>query len=268
MDERILKEKYCEAMGNVEVCKEHLQAEVEKRLHKHRGNKSYLKMAAACVVLLVLVLGILPTIRNAGVVMNVYAADGSRFVVDKEGVALSGHVLPSMGVYTKDMQNPEWVRGSQVFKFLIGCDHDNVETITYTIQGEHTVEKLKDKGENQVWFAKKLVLSEAEYEQRKSRQNDGKIYSILQNVTTKDYTVMEYIGSSYTVKMENQFDEVYCVEFRTNCEDGVWKAEEFQINVLLEMKDGSTVKKKLLLQPVPDDELAEIPEYEVYVREI
>lgn len=268
MDERMLKEKYCQAMNNIPVRNDYMQTEVEKRLHEKTGSKWYLKVAAACIVLLVVAVGVLPMIRNAGVVMNVYAADGSRFAVDKEGVALSGYVQPRMGAYTQDVQNPEMISGTQAFYFLIGCDHENVDKITYSIEGEHTVDQLKDKGENEVWFAKELILSEEEYVKKKSEESGVGIYKFLQFPSTKEYIVYEYIGSSYTVAKENQFNEAYCVEFRTNYDNGVWTAEEFQITVLLEMKNGSTVKKKLLLQPIPKDATADTPEYEVYVKEI
>lgn len=268
MDNTTLEKEYREAMRNVPVQKNKLQAGVEKRLVKTSVKRNYWKAAAACVIVLVLVMGLLPDHKSAGLVLTVYAEDGTANELGKDGITIKKNASVIMSGYSKNSQG-EFIRGSEVFLFLIGCEDDEVKRITYRIEGEYTADSLQNMGDNQVWFSEQLTIDEKEYAQRKAETNGPGIYKSLKNTDSPIYTAYSYIGSSYSVEAEKQYEKDYCIEFKTSKGEAGWYAKAFSIDVSIEMKDGTFAEKKLCCQPVVCGEYDEgIPAFELRIKEI
>lgn len=269
MDNRALEKEYVEAMKRVSVQKDKLQAGVEKRLSKPSVKKNYWKAVAACVIIFALVLGLVPSQKSDGLVLTVYAADGTASALGKDSIALKQNVTFKMSGDSKYQQGKDYTDGSQIFLFLIGCDDEEVKQITYCIEGEYTADSLKNMGENQVWFAEQLTIDAEEYTRRMAETNGPGIYKSLKNPDTQIYTAYSYIGSSYSISAENQYAKDYCIEFKTSKGADGWSAKAFNIDVIIEMKDGTLAEKKICCQPVVCGERNEgIPEFELQMKEI
>lgn len=268
MDNRTLEKEYCEAMRNVLVQKNKLQTNVERRLAKASITRNYRKIAAACVIIFALVLGLVPFYKNDGLVLTVYAADGTKSELGKDDVTIKTNVSVEMSRYSKNSEK-KYIHGNELFLFLIGCDDERVKQITYQIEGESTAETLDDMSDNRVWFAEQLTFNKEEYAQKWGESNAPGIYASLQNPDTGIYTAYSYIGSSYSVSAENQYEKKYCIEFETCTDADGWYAASFNIDVLIEMKDGTFAEKKLCCQPVVCGEYdGGMPVFELRMKEI
>ena len=237
------KDLYNKALKQVPVRNEKIKQEVLKTC----DNKSHVKgrilgfvssfeIVMAAVLLIV---SILPNKEN--LVLKVYAAQGQYIELGKEAVSLKSKYEPYVTIYsTIDKIQQDY---SGVFYFDINCELEDVERIVYQIQGENTASNIADFDKNNVWFVK---ITDKEWEVNKTSYPFD--YRYMETGETKE--VFTYLGNEIVVE-DVLNDNNYYIEYKMDKDDtGQLYAENFEMKVLIEKKDGTIIERELVFEPM------------------
>ncbi len=238
------KALYNKTLNQIPVRKGKMKIEVMKRYGKgYSDNRLIFKFAAPvamAMLVVLLALAILP--KNDDFPLKVYAAEGEYVQLGKEAVSLKSKYEPYMLSYStiNSKQNEDY---RCVFCFDIECESEDVERITYKIEGEKTYSSIAEFSKNEVWFAK---ISDKEYEQN----SNGFPFVYRYMGSEGDMEIFTYLGSELVVEINQQDNPNYYIEYRlAKNEDGSLYANDFEIQVIIENKDGTTIEKKLKFEP-------------------
>ena len=149
------KDLYNKALKQVPVRNEKIKQEVLKtydnKSHVRGRTLGFVSSVAIVMAAVLLVVFILP--NKETMVLKVYAAQGQYVELGKEAVSLKSKYEPYVMTYStiNKTQKEDY---NCVFYFDINCELEDVEKITYQIQGENTVSNITDFDKNKVWFVK------------------------------------------------------------------------------------------------------------------
>lgn len=153
------KELYNKALEQIPVRKEIMKAEVMKKYNQKFNCKGrtvrFVGPVAVAMIVVLLAVVVLP--KNNDLPLRVYATEGEYVKLGKEAVSLKSKYEPYMLLYST-LNNKQKEDYSCVFYFDIQCEAENVESITYKIEGEKTYSHIAQFGENDVWFVKVTAL--------------------------------------------------------------------------------------------------------------
>ena len=238
------KDLYNKALKQVPVRNEKIKQEVMKTY----DNKSHIKSGAlgfvssVAIVMAVVFLVVFISPNRETLVLKVYAAQGQYVELGKEAVSLKSKYEPYVMTYStiNKKQKEDY---SCVFYFDINCESEEVERITYKIQGENTASNIADFNKNNIWFAK---ITDKELNVNET--NTSFDYRYMETEETKE--VFTYLGNEIVVE-DLLLDNNYYIEYRINKDgNGQLYAENFEMEVTIERKDGTTIERELVFEPM------------------
>ena len=238
------KDLYNKALKQVPVRNEKIKQEVMKTY----DNKSHIKSGAlgfvssVAIVMAVVFLVVFISPNRETLVLKVYAAQGQYVELGKEAVSLKSKYEPYVMTYStiNKKQKEDY---SCVFYFDINCESEEVERITYNIQGENTASNIADFNKNNIWFAK--ITGK---ELNANETNTPFDYRYMETEETKE--VFTYLGNEIVVE-DLLLDNNYYIEYRINKDgNGQLYAENFEMEVTIERKDGTTIERELVFEPM------------------
>lgn len=238
------KELYNKALEQIPVRKEIMKAEVMKRYDRsfNRKNRTFRFAGSVAIAMVVVFLAVVILPKNNEVPLRVYAAEGEYVKLGKEAVSLKSMYEPHILTYSTLGKNQK-EDYSCVFYFDMDCESEDVERITYKIQGENTYLNIAGFDKNDVWFAK---VSDKEFD-----QNNGCYpFDYRYMETNENKEVFTYLGNKIVVD-DNDTSGNYYIEYRINKDDnGNLYADSFEMKVIIEKSDGTTIERKLRFEPV------------------
>ena len=238
------KDLYNKALKQVPVRNEKIKQEVMKTY----DNKSHIKSGAlgfvssVAIVMAVVFLVVFISPNRETLVLKVYAAQGQYVELGKEAVSLKSKYEPYVMTYStiNKTQKEDY---SCVFYFDINCESEEVERITYKIQGENTASNIADFNKNNVWFAK---VSDKEFDQNNVHYPFD--YRYMETEETKE--VFTYLGNEIVVE-DLVLDNNYYIEYKIKKDgNGQLHAESFEVKVIIEKQDGTTIERELVFEPM------------------
>lgn len=238
------KDLYNKVLKQVPVRNEKIKQEVMKTY----DNKSHIKSGAlgfvssVAIVMAVVLLVVFISPNKEMLVLKVYAAQGQYVELGKEAVSLKSKHEPYVMTYStiNKTQKEDY---SCVFYFDINCESEEVERITYKIQGESTASHIADFNKNNVWFAK---VSDKEFDQNNVYYPFD--YRYMETEETKE--VFTYLGNKIVVE-DLLLDNNYYIEYKINKDgNGQLYAENFEMKVIIEKQDGTTIERELVFEPM------------------
>ena len=212
---------------------------------------------SAAVVMIVVLLLVIMFPKNDNFPFIVYAANGEYVQLGKDAISLKPkcepYLLTNSTLNTK--QNEAY---SCVFGFDIQCEAEDIKKTVYKIQGERTVSHISEFYKNSVWF---VEVSDKEY-----KQDNMDFPFNYRYIETEDIAeVYTYLGSELDVEEKKRDERKYYIEYRIGKDEhGNWYAESFDIQVIIEKKDGTVIEKKLAFEPV--FEMGEVCVNELWVK--
>ena len=130
--------------------------------------------------------------------------------------------------------------GRENFLFHIVCENSEIESVSYTINGEENARNISEMENNKAWFTVQELLKGPAVDEfpvyAMRRSSDG-IYAY------------SYVGNTHTVNYHDQSSSEVFLEYRIVYDNGQWSADEININVNITLKDGTTLEKYLLICP-------------------
>lgn len=212
---------------------------------KARKQPKWIKWGAVAACLCFVLAGVLfsstPTTPGFSLVMTAYAADGTGYEIGTTPVVITDDMSINSGFYARyDEGNGH---GRENFLFRIVCENSDIESVSYTINGEENAQSLSDLENNNAWFATQELLEDAsvgEFPVYATRRSADGIYSY------------SYVGNTYTVNNDDQRSSEVFLEYRIADDNGQWSADEINITVSLKLKDGTTLEKELFVCPTYD----------------
>ncbi len=240
------RETYKEALRQVPVRTAKMRAEVMKRYDnasardRKRSQFQFVVPAAVFMALLLLSVAILP--KKNLIPLKVYAASGEYVTLGKEAVSLKPQYEPYLVTYstTDDNGDKDY---SCVFCFDIDCESEEVTGITYKITGGKASSDSKEFGENNIWF-----VEITDQKQIESDNDHRLVYRYMESESEKEAFI--YLGSELTVDEKGQDSGNYFIEYKiSKDENDNFHAEPFDVQVLLEKKDGSVTERILKFEP-------------------
>ena len=176
-----------------------------------------------------------------------------RIFADKKGNVLD--ICCGEGYYTAALGNNE---NLCVFGFDIQCEAEDIKKIIYKIQDERTASNISEFYKNSVWF---LEVSDKECQQ--DNMDFPFDYRCIETEDAEE--VYTYLGSELGVEEKKQNERNYYLEYRIGKDEhGNLYAESFDIQVIIEKKDGTIIEKKLEFEPV--FEMGEVCVNELWVK--
>jgi hypothetical protein len=239
------KDLYKKAIDQIPVRTGKIKKEVMERYNcsVDKKYKTYKFVPSVAIAMIVVILAAFISPKTEALPLKVYAAEGEYVQLGKEAVNLKAKQEPYLLTYSilNTTQNQDY---SCVFNFDIYCDSEEVEKITYIIEGEKTVRHIEAFSENSIWFA--------EVSDREMKQNAGKYpfdYRYMENGDNRE--VFTYLGNKFVVDKSNQNSRNFYIEYKINPdENGELCADDFAIQIILEYKDGSLIEKRLNCKPI------------------
>ena len=238
------KDLYNKVLKQVPVRNEKIKQEVMKTY----DNKSHIKSGAlgfvssVAIVMAVVFLVVFISPNRETLVLKVYAAQGQYVELGKEAVSLKSKYEPYVMTYStiNKKQKEDY---SCVFYFDINCESEEVERITYKIQGENTASNIADFNKNNVWFAK---ITDKELNANET--NTPFDYRYMETEETKE--VFTYLGNEIVVE-DLVLDNNYYIEYKIKKDgNGQLHAESFEVKVIIEKQDGTTIERELVFEPM------------------
>ena len=238
------KDLYNKALKQVPVRNEKIKQEVLKtcdnKSHVRGRALGFVSSVAIVMAAVLLVVFILP--NKETMVLKVYAAQGQYVELGREAVSLKSKYEPYVMIYStiNKTQKEDY---NCVFYFDINCELEDVEKITYQIQGESTASHIADFNKNNVWFAK---VSDKEFDQNNVYYPFD--YRYMETEETKE--VFTYLGNEIVVE-DLVLDNNYYIEYKIKKDsNGQLHAEKFEMKVIIERKDGTMIEKELVFEPM------------------
>ena len=209
------------------------------------------------VVIIVVFLSVIMFPKNDNLSLSVYAANGEYVQLGKDAISLKPkcepYLLTNSTLHTK--QNEAY---SCVFGFDIQCEAEDIKKIIYKIQDERTASNISEFYKNSVWF---LEVSDKECQQ--DNMDFPFDYRCIETEDAEE--VYTYLGSELGVEEKKQNERNYYIEYRIGKDEhGNLYAESFDIQVIIEKKDGTVIEKKLAFEPV--FEMGEVCVNELWVK--
>lgn len=242
MKDNEIKSKYVNTMRSIETPIIEI-VDIQER-HSKRNINGF--VVVACILAMMLIFTSLPS-HEIGLV--VYAADGSYKAL------ADGPVQLVMDMDTSE----EFVSmyeeyGQLTFPFVIGCEDEKVQEISYSIEGEETYYDIYHMKKNKVWFATQETVSWKEtYETTDGRWDFPYIYIAYGPTGAERATVYRYRGSTYSVEKNDMAVNLKLVIECEKDEDG-YVVEDVVIDVVLHYEDGLKKETQLILQQVVSEE--------------
>lgn len=238
------KDLYNKALKQVPVRNEKIKQEVLKtydnKSHVRGRTLGFVSSVAIVMAAVLLVVFILP--NKETMVLKVYAAQGQYVELGREAVSLKSKYEPYVMTYStiNKTQKEDY---NCVFYFDINCELEDVEKITYQIQGESTASHIADFNKNNVWFAK---VSDKEFDQNNVYYPFD--YRYMETEETKE--VFTYLGNEIVVE-DLVLDNNYYIEYKIKKDgNGQLNAESFEVKVIIEKQDGTTIERELVFEPM------------------
>ena len=174
---------------------------------KARKQPKWIKWGAVAACLCFVLAGVLfpstPTTPGFSLVMTAYAADGTGYEIGTTPVVITDDMSINSGFYARyDEGNGH---GRENFLFRIVCENSDIESVSYTINGEENAQSLSDLENNNAWFATQELLEDAsvgEFPVYATRRSADGIYSY------------SYVGNTYTVNNDDQRSSEVFLEYR------------------------------------------------------
>ena len=238
------KDWYNKALKQVPVRNEKIKQEVLKTC----DNKSHVRgralgfVSSVAIVMAAVLLAVFILPNKETMVLKVYAAQGQYVELGREAVSLKSKYEPYVMTYStiNKTQKEDY---NCVFYFDINCESEEVERITYKIQGENTASNIADFNKNNIWFAK---ITDKELNVNET--NTPFDYRYMETEETKE--VFTYLGNEIVVE-DLLLDNNYYIEYRINKDgNGQLYAENFEMEVTIERKDGTTIERELVFEPM------------------
>ncbi len=238
----IEREAYKETLGQIPVRTEKIKQKVMlqyNRTSNMGNNRIRFKLAVPAVLMILLLLSVFIFPKTDSISLKVYAADGEYMELGKEAVSLKSKYEPYLMTYST--QNTGY---SCVFSFDINCESKDVKSLTYKIVGEKTASNSSEFRKNNIWFVeitdKECIQSNKDYPfDYRSMETEG------------EKETFTYLGSELVVEDDLQKDKNYFIEYKADKnENGELYAEAFDVQVIIENKDGTVTEKVLKFQPV------------------
>ena len=238
------KDLYNKVLKQVPVRNEKIKQEVLKTYDNKTNIKSIALgfVSSVAIVMAVVFLVVFISPNRETLVLKVYAAQGQYVELGKEAVSLKSKYEPYVMTYStiNKTQKEDY---NCVFYFDINCELEDVEKITYQIQGESTASHIADFNKNNVWFAK---VSDKEFDQNNVYYPFD--YRYMETEETKE--VFTYLGNEIVVE-DLVLDNNYYIEYKMGKGDtGQLYAENFEMKVLIEKKDGTIIERELVFEPM------------------
>ena len=238
------KDLYNKALKQVPVRNE----KIKQKVMKTYDNKTNIKsralgfVSSVAIVMAVVLLVVFISPNKEMLVLKVYAAQGQYVELGKEAVSLKSKHEPYVMTYStiNKKQKEDY---SCVFYFDINCESEEVERITYKIQGESTASHIADFNKNNVWFAK---VSDKEFDQNNVYYPFD--YRYMETEETKE--VFTYLGNEIVIE-DLVLDNNYYIEYKIKQDgNGQLHAESFEVKVIIEKQDGTTIERELVFEPM------------------
>ncbi|MDF2943354.1 MAG: hypothetical protein K0S01_2212 [Herbinix sp.] len=247
--------EYKNAMSEIVVKTAGIEEMLYKKLNKNEKNK-YKKWIpsyaiAVIAVFVFLFLQGLPATEPM-ILMTVYAADNDGIPLSNEYVNIKTNAIPLMGSSTIDTQG-NYFDSMVNFNINITCEGlegQEIQTITYTCSDKEVTRG--NITSSIVYYVENITMPVEEYKNYKI-QEDEKFLSGFYGEGEEIAHLTRLVGNSYTVTYAEQANKQYgIVVASTTDEKGTYHFEDFVIKAEIKLRDGSVVKKKLLVHSGED----------------
>ena len=207
---------------------------------KMRKRSKWIRWGAAVACLCLVLVGVFQFNQSPSfsLVMTAYAADGTRYEIGDTPVTITDNMTVSSGFYARFDEGNGC--GRENFLFHIVCENSEIESVSYTINGEENARNISEMENNKAWFTVQELL--------KNPVVDGfPVYAMRRS--SDGIYAYSYVGNTYTVNYNDQSSSEVFLEYRIVYDNGQWSADEININVSITLKDGTTLEKCLLICP-------------------
>jgi hypothetical protein len=243
---------YREAMKEIPVAAKGLDGKLFERVEARKKAKDKLVTKkimpifalAAMIVLLLCTAWYKVSLDTPAIAVKVYAAEAEGIPLSENFVTIDEQVTPFYGGYTVDEQGKKQ-GATMTYHIRFTCEGEGIDTITYILSEK---EVTRDNRENaQAYYVENITLPVDEYRQLKKDKME-RFISGFYGEGEENATIINMIGSSYTVKYEEQENIAYgLVVAATVDEEDDYHCEDVVIRARIRMKNGSTVNKQFLL---------------------
>jgi hypothetical protein len=239
--------EYKNAMNQIVVDTANIQASFENKRKKEKSNgiKNIVPSFAILAILLVVfiaVQGIPATEPN--IIMTVYAAENSKVQLTKEFVTIKTTADLFLGSSTLDSKgNHLDSKVNYNINFL--CEGQNIRVITYSCSDKKITRA--DISSATAYYVENITMPLEEYRRYKANEDEQFLVGFY-GESQSDAHVTRLIGEAYTVSYENQATKPYGLVVAAEVDANEnYHFNDFTIHVKIELKDGSIIKKKLLV---------------------
>lgn len=242
---------YREAMKEIPVAVAGLDRKLYERMES--GNKVRDKQAVGRIVPIFALVSMIVLLLYAvwyrtspeppAVAIKVYAAE-EEIPLSREFITIDEQVNPFYAGYTEDNQGKKQ-DATVTYHIRFSCEGEGIDTITYILSEKEVTRDNRSSA--QAYYVENITLPVEEYRQLQQDKMEGFI-SGFYGTGEEDATIINMIGSSYTVKYDEQQEIDYgLVVAAAVDEEDKFHCEDLIIRVRIGMKDGKTVNKQLLL---------------------
>jgi hypothetical protein len=244
-------------MNEIFVDTAKIQASLQNKLNKEERNgmKKVVPSFAILAVLMVVFIFLqgIPATEPI-ILMTVYAAENSEVQLTKEFTNIKTTADLFVGSSALDTQGNHF--DSKVnYNINFICEGQDIIAITYACSD--TKVTRADISSAAAYYVENITMPVEEYRKYKMNE-DEQFLSGFYGEGEKEAHVTRLIGEAYTVPYENQMSKQYglVVAAEVDAEEN-YHFDDFAIHVEIELKDGSIIKKILLVHS-GDNALGEI----------
>ncbi len=241
-------DNYKEAMKEIPISADEIEAKLYERIKTEKKIKNKLNVrgtmpvfALASVILLICILWYRASLDSPAITVKVLAAEQEAIPLSKEFITIDKQVAPFYGGYSGDDQN-----ANVTYHIHFICEGEGIDTITYILSEKEVTRD--NRAAAPAYYVENITLPVEEYRNMQLSKEENFI-SGFYGEGEEDATIIKMIGSSYTVKDEEQEEIAYGLVVAASVdEEENFRCEDLVIRIKIGMEDGSTVNKQLLLE--------------------
>ncbi len=241
--------KYKEALDEIELDTVEMKKRIYGVINKKRINR-YKKLVAVFVAAVVVIMSFsnLPFFKmvEPTFTMTVYAADNNVGRLNNKFLNIKAESKRYMGsIYQDEVGNINHAKLNTNISMRI--EGKDIETITY--QGSDQMVTIETGLHDvQSYFVENSMVSLEEYNRLVSLPNNNLIYDFCIDIGP-EVAISKLIGTKYTVAYEEQQNLDYGLVINAFAESiDKWYFNDFIINIIIKMKDGTEYHKNILVR--------------------
>lgn len=237
--------EYKNAMSEIKVNTEEVEASIHRKMnHGVKERVKRLVPAFAAIMVMVIIFAFwyeIPS-NSPAISMTVYAAE-QEVPLTKEFVMISANANPFFGSSSID-ENGNYYDSKMNYNINFKCEGEDIETITYICSDQ---EITRGNMSVAAYYVENITMPLEEYKKYREFEDEQFLCGFY-GEGEANANITKLIGSSYTVNYEEQRNIQYGLVVVASVDgEGDYIMEDLTLRVEIQLKDGSVVEKKILL---------------------